>query len=99
MSGEGEFHKEIDVRNWLTFYLARAPLLDGYKEMAPNKHGPTSAIVVRHCDGAAQFAKGWTGSIQWIAQRPVRATNTKTRLKVQSVGTPQPCTNIPRIKI
>ncbi len=46
--------------------------IDVAEGSAPDKHGPTSAIVVLHGDGAEKFAKGWTGSIQWIAQSPIR---------------------------
>jgi peptide chain release factor len=35
-------------------------------------HGPASAIVVLHGAGAETFAAPWLGSIQWIAQSPLR---------------------------
>lgn len=35
-------------------------------------HGPASAILVIHGEGARAFAQPWIGSIQWIAQSPVR---------------------------
>ena len=38
----------------------------------PDGWGPASAIIVLHGDGAAAFARGWIGSVQWIAQSPVR---------------------------
>lgn len=38
----------------------------------PDGWGPASAIIVLHGDGAAAFAREWTGSIQWTAQSPVR---------------------------
>ena len=38
----------------------------------PDGHGPASAIVVVHGDAAAAFARPWIGSIQWVAQSPLR---------------------------
>ena len=38
----------------------------------PDGHGPASAIVVVHGDAAAAFARRWIGSIQWVAQSPLR---------------------------
>jgi peptide chain release factor len=38
----------------------------------PDGWGPGSAIVVLHGAAAAAFAEGWIGSIQWVAQSPVR---------------------------
>ncbi len=38
----------------------------------PDGHGPGSAIAVLHGDGAEAIAAAWTGTIQWIAQSPVR---------------------------
>jgi peptide chain release factor len=35
-------------------------------------HGPASAIVVIHGDAAVAFARPWIGSIQWVAQSPIR---------------------------
>jgi peptide chain release factor len=35
-------------------------------------HGPASALVVIHGDGAARFAQPWVGAIQWVAQSPLR---------------------------
>jgi peptide chain release factor len=35
-------------------------------------HGPASAVVVIHGDAAAAFAQPWIGSIQWVAQSPLR---------------------------
>jgi peptide chain release factor len=39
---------------------------------APDDWGPPSAIAVLHGPGADGFVRSWTGSIQWIAQSPVR---------------------------
>ncbi|MBR1143759.1 peptide chain release factor H [Bradyrhizobium sp. AUGA SZCCT0431] len=38
----------------------------------PDGHGPASAITVIHGDAAAAFARPWIGSIQWVAQSPLR---------------------------
>jgi peptide chain release factor len=35
-------------------------------------HGPASAVVVIHGDAAVAFAQPWIGSIQWVAQSPLR---------------------------
>ncbi len=39
----------------------------------PDAHGPGSAIVAVHGDGARCFAQSWTGSLLWTAASPVRA--------------------------
>jgi peptide chain release factor len=44
--------------------IAEATATDGW--------GPPSAVAMLHGDGAEAFARGWTGSIQWIATSPVR---------------------------
>jgi peptide chain release factor len=38
----------------------------------PDGYGPGSAIVVIHGEPAAGFARPWIGSIQWVAQSPLR---------------------------
>jgi peptide chain release factor len=38
----------------------------------PDGAGPYSAIAVIHGVAGGDFARGWAGSIQWIAQSPVR---------------------------
>ncbi len=38
----------------------------------PDGHGPASAIAVVSGKDAERFAAGWTGSIQWIAESPLR---------------------------
>jgi len=38
----------------------------------PDGHGPASAIVVIHGEAAANLARPWIGSIQWVAQSPLR---------------------------
>lgn len=38
----------------------------------PDKHGPSSAIVVLEGQNPQEFSKGWIGTVQWVAQSPVR---------------------------
>jgi peptide chain release factor len=38
----------------------------------PDGHGPASAIAVVSGEGAERFAASWSGSIQWIAESPLR---------------------------
>jgi peptide chain release factor len=38
----------------------------------PDGHGPASAIAVVCGEGAERFAASWSGSIQWIAESPLR---------------------------
>lgn len=38
----------------------------------PDGHGPASAIAVIHGDAADALARPWLGTIQWVAQSPVR---------------------------
>ena len=52
------------AENALDVDCVEGPNGDGY--------GPASAILVIHGNGAAAFAQPWIGSIQWIAQSPVR---------------------------
>ncbi|MGE0701249.1 MAG: peptide chain release factor H [Hyphomicrobiaceae bacterium] len=41
------------------------PSLDG--------HGPASVVLVLHGEGAADLARPWIGTLQWVAPSPVRA--------------------------
>jgi peptide chain release factor len=38
----------------------------------PDGWGPPSALAVLHGETASRFARDWIGSIQWIAESPVR---------------------------
>src|SRR5262245_6502706 len=38
----------------------------------PDGHGPASAIALVQGPGAEAFAKGWVGSILWVAKSPLR---------------------------
>lgn len=57
------FAKEAE-RAELEVDIAETPSRDG--------SGPPSAVAVLHGADADVFASGWTGSIQWIAESPVR---------------------------
>lgn len=39
---------------------------------APDRWGPPSAVAQLHGEGAEAFARGWTGSVLWTHQSPVR---------------------------
>ena len=55
-------------------HAADALDLDVDRVEGPNTdgRGPGSAVVVIHGDAAAAFARPWIGSIQWVAQSPLR---------------------------
>src|SRR6187455_1860953 len=59
----GVFAREAEAKG-LDADIAEAPAPDGW--------GPPSAVAVLHGPDADVFARRWTGSIQWIAQSPVR---------------------------
>jgi peptide chain release factor len=52
--------------------VARGLDVDCLEGPDADRHGPASAIVVIHGDAAAVFARPWIGSIQWVAQSPIR---------------------------
>lgn len=75
-SGRGPAECRIAVAKAIAVLTAEASALglDTDCVEGPNTdgHGPASAIVVIHGDGAAAFARPWIGSIQWVAQSPIR---------------------------
>jgi peptide chain release factor len=75
-SGRGPAECRIAVANAVATLAAEAASLglDADCLEGPNAdgHGPASAIVVIHGDAAAAFARPWIGSIQWVAQSPLR---------------------------
>jgi peptide chain release factor len=75
-SGRGPAECRIAVVNAIATLTAEATSLglDSDCLEGPNAdgHGPASAIVVIHGDAAAVFARPWIGSIQWVAQSPLR---------------------------
>jgi peptide chain release factor len=75
-SGRGPAECRIALVNIVAALTAEASSLGldwDYLE-GPNAdgHGPASAIIVIHGDAAALFARPWIGSIQWVAQSPLR---------------------------
>ena len=75
-SGRGPAECHIALAKVLDLFTRQAYALGFDVDVAagpdPDGWGPASAIVVLHGDGAAAFARGWIGSIQWIAQSPLR---------------------------
>jgi len=75
-SGRGPAECRIAVANAITTLTAEADTLgldvDCLQGPDTDGHGPASAIVVIHGDAAAAFARPWIGSIQWMAQSPLR---------------------------
>ena len=75
-SGRGPAECRIALAKVLDLLTRQAHALGLVVDVAagpdPDGWGPASAFVVLHGDGAVAFARGWIGSIQWIAQSPVR---------------------------
>jgi len=75
-SGRGPTECRIAVANAIAALTAEATTLsldvDCLKGPDSDGHGPASAIVAIHGDAAAEFARPWIGSIQWVAQSPLR---------------------------
>ena len=75
-SGRGPAECRIAVAHVIAALTAEAAALgldvDCLQGPNPDGHGPASAIVVIHGDAAAAFARPWLGSIQWVAQSPLR---------------------------
>jgi peptide chain release factor len=75
-SGRGPAECRIAVANAIAALSAEAAALgldcDCLQGRNADGHGPASAIVVIHGDAAAAFARPWIGSIQWVAQSPLR---------------------------
>ena len=75
-SGRGPAECRIAVASAMAALTAEAAALgldcDCLEGPNPDGHGPASAVVVIHGDTAAVLARPWIGSIQWIAQSPLR---------------------------
>jgi peptide chain release factor len=75
-SGRGPAECRIAVAGTLGVFVREAEAagleVDIAEAPSSDKWGPPSAIAVLHGAGADAFARGWTGSIQWIAESPVR---------------------------
>jgi peptide chain release factor len=75
-SGRGPAECRIAVVHAMATLTAEAASLglgvDCVEGPNADGHGPASAIMVIHGDAAATFARPWIGSIQWVAQSPLR---------------------------
>ena len=75
-SGRGPAECRIAVANAIAALTAEATALgldvDCIERAYTDGQRPASAIVVLHGDGAVDFARAWTGSIQWVAKSPLR---------------------------
>lgn len=75
-SGRGPAECRIAVGNAVAALAADAAALgletDCLEGPRPDRHGPSSAIVVIHGEAAAAFAPSWIGAIQWVAPSPIR---------------------------
>jgi len=75
-SGRGPVECRIAVANAIAALTAEAVShgldVDCVRGPDPDGHGPASAIVVIHGDAAAEVARPWIGSIQWVVQSPLR---------------------------
>ena len=75
-SGRGPAECRIALAKTIAAFTAEADRLgldtDCLSGPNPDGHGPASAIVVIHGDVAATFARPWIGSVQWVAQSPLR---------------------------
>jgi peptide chain release factor len=75
-SGRGPAECRIALAGVLRVFVREAENAgldaDIAKAAVPDGWGPPSAVAVLHGPNAGVFARSWTGSIQWIAQSPVR---------------------------
>ena len=75
-SGRGPAECRLAVAKAIEALTAEATAhgldVDCIEGLNADGHGPASAILVVHGPGAAAFAQPWIGSIQWIAQSPLR---------------------------
>lgn len=75
-SGRGPAECRIALARVLDVLIREAEgkgiIVDVASGSDPDGHGPASAIAIVDGPDASAFAASWTGSIQWIAQSPVR---------------------------
>jgi peptide chain release factor len=75
-SGRGPAECRIAVANTLAAMAHEAEAAELGFDVAPGAdpdgHGPASAIAVVSGEGAGRFAESWSGSVQWIAESPLR---------------------------
>jgi peptide chain release factor len=75
-AGRGPAECRIAVANTLAAMAREAEASELDFDVAPGSdpdgHGPASAVAVVSGEGAERFAASWSGSIQWIAESPLR---------------------------
>ena len=75
-SGRGPAECRIALAKALGVFVAEAEAAGIEADIAeglwPDDWGPASAVAMLHGAGADAFARGWTGSVQWVARSPVR---------------------------
>jgi peptide chain release factor len=64
--------------------------LDVTEGRNPDGHGPSSAIAIVSGPGEERFAKGWTGSVQWIAESPLRPLHKRKNWFIGVMELPAP---------
>jgi len=93
-SGHGPTECRIAVRGILSALLAAAESagLDAaaVEGTDPDGLGPFSALAMVHGADAERFARGWTGTMQWIAPSPVRPHHKRKNWFVAVVQLPPP---------
>jgi peptide chain release factor len=93
-SGRGPVECRIAVAK-IAAYLARDAERAGFdadiaEGIRPDRWGPASAVAAIHGEGAVAFAQSWIGSIQWIAQSPVRPSHKRKNWFVGIFALPEP---------
>jgi peptide chain release factor len=93
-SGRGPAECRIALVNAIATLTAEAASLrldvDCLQGSNADGHGPASAIVVIHGDAAASFARTWIGSIQWVAQSPLRSHHKRKNWFIGVFELPEP---------
>jgi peptide chain release factor len=101
--GRGPAECRIAVRGVLRALLAAAEAAgldaDAVEGHDPDGHGPYSALVMLHGAGAAPFARAWTGTLQWIAQSPVRPHHKRKNWFVGAVELPVTARKAERLEV
>ena len=91
-SGRGPAECRIAVAHVIAALTAEAAALgldvDCLEGPDMDGHGPASAIVMIHGDAAAAFAWPWIGSIQWVAQSPLRPHHKRKNWFIAVVALP-----------
>jgi peptide chain release factor len=92
-AGRGPAECRIAVANTLTAMAREAETsgldLDVAMGRDPDGQGPASVIAVVSGEGAALFAQRWSGSIQWIAESPLRPRHKRKNWFVAVMALPE----------